>query len=33
MSKKILFAEDEEALLKALSEILKQEGYEVDGVA
>ncbi len=27
--KKILFVEDEEALQKTLSEILKQEGYEV----
>lgn len=30
MSKKILFAEDEEALLKSLAEILKQEGFDVE---
>ncbi|MDX1607853.1 MAG: response regulator [Candidatus Spechtbacterales bacterium] len=32
MAKKILVAEDEEALRKALSEVLKQNKYEVIGV-
>ncbi|MEX0877777.1 MAG: response regulator [Candidatus Spechtbacterales bacterium] len=32
MSKKILFAEDEEVLLRSLTEILTQEGYDVTGV-